>query len=244
MTQFQCSAKLSEYLRKVEIETGRRIKFRFVANPGGLAGLTAGFKPHPTHILIQLEKSTDWGNPEHEHTIAHEATHGHLMYKLGYSYPVGKREPTQNEEEHGNLLWGLIDDIVVNRIIQKEGFPPHGSGYLDTIERETRAACKGSDREYDEFSHDPLLKDRFMVLRYILAWGLMRYCDLEPYAREAINEYLKAFEKAFVKQFTMADRIREIILQHDIFGVHGHREAVEAVTRLWHLEDLVEWQNK
>jgi hypothetical protein len=243
MTQFQCSAKLSKYLNKVEVETGRRIEFHFVADPGGLAGIPAGFKPHPSCITIQLVEGTDWGNPEHEHTIAHEATHGYLMYKLGYSYPIPKRKLTENEIKHGNLLWDLIDDIVVNRIIQKEGFPPLASEYLNMVEVETKAARNGSDRPYGMFSHDPLLKDRFMVLRYILAWGFMRYCDLEPYARKIINKYLKAFEKSFVKQFTMADQIREIILQHDIFSAQGHREAVEAITRLWHLEDLVKWQN-
>jgi len=243
MTQFQCSTKLSKYLRKVVIETGREIKFRFVADPGGLPGIIAGFKLHPSYILIQLEKGTDWGSPENEHTIAHEATHGYLIYKLGYSYPKAKRKLTENEIEHGNLLWMMIDDIVVDRIIQKEGFTPLGSEYLNMVERETRAARKGSDREYDRFSHNPLLKDRFMILRYIVAWGFMRYCDLEPYARKIINKYLKAFEKSFVEQFAMADQIREIILQHDIFSVHGHYEAVEAVTRLWHLEDLIGWQN-
>lgn len=243
MTQFQCSAKLSKYLRKVEIETSRRIEFHFIAGSGGLAGTIASFRPHPSCILIRLTKGTDWGNPEHEHTIAHEATHGYLLYKLGYPYPRPKRKLTENEKEHVKILYVIIDDIVVNRIIKKEGFPPFAQEYLNMVKEETKAARKGSDRLYDMFSHDPLLKDRFMVLRYIHAWGFIRYFDLEPYARRIINKYLKAFEKSFMKQYTMASQIREVILQHDIFSAHGHREAVEAVARLWHLDDLVEFQN-
>ena len=242
MTQFQCSAKLSKYLKKVEVETGRKVDFRF-AGDLGLGGITAAFELDPSHIIIWLAEGTDWGNPEHERTIAHEATHGYLMYKLGYSYPRAKRKLAENEIKHVEILCMVIDDIAVNRIIQKEGFPPFAPGYLNMVEEETKAARRGSDRIYNMFSHDPLLKDRFMVFRYILGWGFVNYCDLKPYARKTINKYLKEFEKSFVKQFTMADQIREIILQYDIFSVHGHREAVEAVTRLWHLEDLVEWQN-
>lgn len=242
MTQFQCSAKLSNYLNKVEIETGRKIEFRPTTEIG-IASITFAFQPDPSCIRILCKEGIDWGNPEHEHSIAHEATHGYLICKLGYSYPRAKRKQTRNEMNHVNLLFTMIEDIVVNKIIQKEGFPPFDPGYLNMVERETKAAREGSDRLYGEFSHDPLFKDRFMVFRYILAWGFVNYCDLKPYARKTINKYLKWFKKSFVEQFTMADQIREVILQHDIFSAHGHRKTVEAVARLWHLDDLFEWQN-
>lgn len=240
MTQLQCSAELSKYLNKVQIETGRKIEFRPTTNLG-IPGMTFAFKLDPSCIPIMYKEGTDLGNPEHEHSIAHEATHGYLLYKLGYSYPIPKHKPARNG--HVSLLFTMIDDIVVNKIIQKEGFPPFDPVYLTMVERETKAARKGSDRLYGEFSHDPLFKDRFMAFRYILAWGSVNYCDLEPYARRTINKYLKAFQKSFAKQFTMADQIREVILQHDIFTVHGHRKTVEAVARLWHLDDLFELQS-
>ena len=242
MTQFQFSAKLSKYLRKVEVETDRRVELRFVADLG-LAGMSAAFTPDPSCILIQLAKGTDWGSPEHDHTIAHEATHGYLLYKLGYSSPKAKRKPAKNEMEHVGLLFTMIDDIVVNSIIQKEGFPPFAREYLDMVERETKAAREGSDRLYGMYSYDPLFRDRFMVFRYILAWGLVSYCDLKPYARKTINKYLKWFKKSFVEQFKMADQIREIISQHDVFSAHGHHKTMEAVARLWHLDDLVGLQS-
>ena len=177
MTQFQCSAKLSKYLRKVEVETGRKVELRFAAKPG-IAGMPAAFKLDPSCLLILLKEGTDLGNPEIEHTIAHEATHGYLLYKLGYSYPREKRKPTRNEMEHVSLLVTMIDDIVVNRIIQKEGFTPFSPRYLGQVERETKAARKGSDKPYDGFSYDPLFKDRFMVFRYILAWGFVKIASV------------------------------------------------------------------
>jgi len=137
----------------------------------------------------------------------------------------------------------MIDDIVVNRIIQQEGFPPFAPRYLNIVEIATKTARNSSDRPYDTFPPDPLFKDKFMVFGYILAWGLVNYCDLEPHARKTINKYLKAFGKSFAKQFTMADQIREVILQHDIFSAHGHRKVVEAVARLWHLDDLIGLQS-
>ncbi len=244
MTQLQCSAKLSKYLNKVEIETGRSIEFRPAADLGA-PGMTFAFRLDPSCILIMYKEGTDLGNPEHEQSIAHEATHGYLIYKLGYSYLREKRKPARNEIGHVNLLFTMIDDIVVSKIIQKEGFPPFDPGYLTMVEKETKAARKGSDRLYSEFLHDPRFKDkdRFMASRYILAWSSVNYCDLEPYAKRIIYKYLKAFQKAYTKQFTMADQIREIILQHDIFSANGHRKTVEAVARLWHLDDLVGLQS-
>lgn len=242
MTQFQCSTRLSKYLRKVEVETGRKIEFRFTTNLG-LAGMTAAFTPDPSCILILLKENTDWANPEHEHSIAHEATHGYLIYKLGYSSLIAKRKPAKNEMQHVSLLFTMIDDIVVNSIIQKEGFPPFTPGYLDMVEKETKAAREGSDRLYGMYSYDPLFKHRFIVFRYILAWGFVNYCDLKPYARKTMNKYLKWFKKSFVEQFKMADQIREVISQHDIFSPHGHRKTIEAVARLWHLDDLVGLQS-
>jgi len=224
----------------VEIETGRSIEFRPAANLGA-PGMTFGFKLDPSCILIMYKEGTDLGNPSprHEQSIAHEATHGYLVYKLGYLTLRTKRKPTRNEAGHVNLLFTMIDDIVVNKIIQKEGFPPFSPIYLSQVEIETKEAHKASYKLYDELPHDLLFKDRWIVLRYIIAWGFIRYYDLEPYARKIIYKYLKAFQKSYAKQFIMADQIREIILQHDIFSTNGHREAVEAVARLWHLDDLV-----
>lgn len=239
MTQFQCSAKLSKYLRKVEIETGHKVEFRSAADLGAGPGMTFGFKLDPSCILIIHKEGTDLGDPKHENSIAHEATHGYLVYKLGYSTLRTKRKPTRNEAGHVNLLFTMIDDIVVNKIIHEEGFPPFSPVYLSQVEIETKEAHKASYKLYDELPHDLLFKDRWMVLRYIIAWGLIRYCDLEPYARKIIYKYLKAFQKSYAKQFIMADQIREIILQHDIFSAHGHSKTVEAVARLWHIDDLV-----
>lgn len=81
-----------------------------------------------------------------------------------------------------------------------------------------------------------------MVFRYILAWGLINYCDLKPHARKTIEKYLQAFQKSFAKQFAMADKIKKLILKYDIFTPHGHRKTIEAVVKLWHLDALVELQ--
>lgn len=242
MTQFQCSAKLSKYLNKVEIETGRKIEFR-PKTELGIASIPFAHQPDPSCIPILFKEGTDLGDPEHEHSIAHEATHGYLIHKLGYLSPREKRKPVGNEMNHVNLIFSMIEDIVVNKIIQKEGFPPFAPIYLTMLERETKAAREGSDRLYGEFSHDPLYKDRFMVYRYILARGFVNYCDLKPYARRTINRYLKWFKKSFVEQFKMANQIREVISQNDIFSAHGHRKTIEAVARLWHLDDLVGLQS-
>jgi len=107
------------------------------------------------------------------------------------------------------------------------------------VESETKAARKGKDY-YTQFSGEPSFKDRFMVFRYIMAWGFLEYFDLGPYARKTIKKFVKAFEKSYPKQYEMADQIKEFILQYDIFTPEGHREIIKRILKAWNLEDLVD----
>jgi len=141
MTQFQCSDKLARYLTRVERETGRTVELRFVTDLE-LPGANNAFALHPSSIIILLRKGIDWGSPEHESSIAHKATHGYLIYKLGYSYLTTKSNSAENETVHIRLPVTMIDDIVVNSIVQREGFSPFARGYLDMVQKETEAPVR------------------------------------------------------------------------------------------------------
>jgi hypothetical protein len=197
--------------------------------------MSFAFAPHPAHIVVAVTQGTDLRNPKHENSIAHEATHGYLLYKLGYSQVGLKHNAKGNEIRHVNLLLTMIDDIVVNKIIQEDGFSPFAPSYLPMIEKETKAARKVRDSVYDTFKDDPLFKDRFMVFRHVMVWGFMEYFNLEPFTRRTIKKFLRTFQKCFPRQFTMANQSREVILQHDIFKPDGHRKTIEIVLKLWSL---------
>lgn len=239
MATLNLSEKLSKYLNRVESETGRRIEFQKAPNVG-LHGMSFAFKLHPTNIEVVVTKDIDLGNPIHEHSIAHEVTHGYVIYKLGYCQPKLKRRTLGSEINHARLVFTMIDDIVVNKIIQDAGFSPFAPPYLGMVEKETKAAQTAKEDFYDMYADDPLFKDRFMVFRYILAWGFVNYYDLEPYARRTIKKFLKAFQRGFPRHYAMANQIKESILQNDIFSREGHRRVLDTILRLWHLDDLVE----
>jgi len=132
----------------------------------------------------------------------------------------------------------MVEDIVVNKIIQQEGFDPFGLNYLTVVQQETKSARKGRDH-YRQYK-DPLLRHRIMVFRYILAWGYLQYFDLETYTRRTLSKFLKAFDSSFPEQFKMANQAKQIILENDIFTPTGFQNVVERILALWELDHLVE----
>lgn len=236
-TSIKPSKKLANYLGKITNETGRQIIIE-EKNDFGLAGMTAAFLFHPSHIIVRIAPGSQITDPGVERSIAHEVTHGLLIYKKGYCQCVYKRRASDKENKNVSLLVTMIDDIVVNKIIHEEGFSPFGSKYLPMVKEETKAAPEGRDY-YNRFSDDLVFKDRFMVFRYIMAWGFLQYFPLEPSVRKQIRKFIKSFQKSYPKQYEMANQIKELILQNDIFTPEGHRNTMERILNLWGLEDLV-----
>ena len=86
----------------------------------------------------------------------------------------------------------MIEDIVVNKIVQDEGFAALAPRYLDIVKKEIAAALEGKDY-YAKYAYSPVFKNRFMVFRFILAWGCMRYHNLKPAALKTLGRFLKQF---------------------------------------------------
>ena len=238
MLKLKPSQKLADYLNKVRRETGREIRFEYISH-FPIPSMKTAYRYDPSLIEVVIASNAKMTTSQLEQSIAHEVTHGFLQHKLRYCHAVFKRPPSDTEEKSTSLIFTMIDDIVVNRIISEEGFDPFGPVYLPTVEKETKAIRKGKDC-YNRHSHDPLFKDRYMVFRYIMAWGFLEYFDLEPFARRKIKKFAKTFENSFPRQYEMASQIRELILQNDIFTSEGHRRTIEGVLKFWNLEDLVE----
>ena len=187
--------KLSMYLETIEIETGRKIQFRFTGDVG-LPGMSAAFQESSSNILVYLPEGIKKLTPELEHSIAHEVTHGLLLYKLGYCRPVPKQHLYGIDAKNISLVCTMIDDIIVNKKIDEAGFSPFSPVYLDMVKKETKAARNGIDC-YRQFSGDPVFKPRFMVFRYITAWAFTKYFSLKPSEMGIIGKFLKTFSKSF-----------------------------------------------
>jgi len=137
MSTFKLSTKLTNYLDKITNETGRQIIIEETENLG-ISGMSAGFVDHPSHIVVLIAKGRKMTDPTVEQSIAHEATHGYLIYKKRYCKWTLRRPADDKEINCVTVLFTMIDDIVVNKIIHEESFPPYHPKYLSVVESETK----------------------------------------------------------------------------------------------------------
>lgn len=237
MHTFEPSKKLADYFEGISSTTGRKIKLQETTYLG-LSGMKASFSKHPTDILITFDPSKYQSQQELEQSLAHEATHGLLLYGRNYHTLTTNTKLSELDIQKLGLLATMIDDVVVNKIIHEKGFEPYAHGYLDMLVKETKAARKGADI-YRDFSYDSSVKEKFMVFRYILAWGFLKYFDLNIYAKRTIKKFLNTFEKAYPKQFEVASKIKGFIKDNNIFTSEGHFTVMQKCLHLWGMDDKV-----
>ncbi len=230
------SSKLLAYIDKVESATRRQIKIEFVnPNDFGTYGESFGHRIDPTFLYVGIEQGTKTDDLRAERSIAHEITHGLLNYGLGYCTLNMKQTATDDEWRQLCAL-SVVDDIVVNKFIQDEGFSPIGNNYHLMIKKEIQAARYKDDSLWSNPSNGLFYNRRYMALRYILAWGMKQYCQIEPDLQGKIDEFLKLFQKAFPMPFAIASDIRDLIIKNDIFQASGHRIVIEKLVKEWNLQ--------
>jgi hypothetical protein len=233
------SPQLATYINKIQTETGRTIVIERTAELG--LGMLSALQDHPRYILVRIaveRQGRRITEQEIEYSIAHEITHGLLIYKEGYCQAVFQRPATNTERKTVSLLLTMVDDIVVNKIISDNGFRPFSPLYLSMVEKEIRAVQRGIDI-YNRISNDPLIKGSYMVSRYITAWGFLEYFELERDERYILRTFLESFQELYPDQYEMAEHIKAIVMHHDIFTPSGHRKTIKQILSLWRLDDLV-----
>jgi hypothetical protein len=229
--------KLISYLKKIEKETSKPIKI-LESNDLGLKGMLSAFRYHPDQIIIIIKKGVKRSDPDLVRSIAHEATHGYLIFKLGYCRPVFKDNASENHMKNAHLIFTMMDDIVVNKIIQENGFPPFGSEYLVSMNFETKSALKG-ENIYQKFSEDPIFDSILMVSRYIIAWSFIEFYNIGENEKEAIKRYLTTFESNFPEEMGLVSKIKYVIKNNDIFIASGHCQAIEEILDLWDIKKFL-----
>jgi hypothetical protein len=238
---FPFSDNLKRYLDKVENETGMPVKI-VTTDDLGIKGTRAAFNYHPEYIIVVLNSKETRLNVDLERSIAHEATHGYLLHKLGFCRAVFTPQTPDIIKKKANVLFSTVEDLVVNRIIQEQGFPPYGTEYILMIEREIMVASQGEDygeKFYSQITSDLEFEDIIMVSRYILAWGFLKYYNLSNKVKYTLQKFLEVFSKAYPHHYPHAFRVEKIILQNDIFTASGECEAMKQIIKLWGFQDLV-----
>lgn len=241
------SVKLEKYVKKIEEEVGRLAKIENVQSVG-ISGIFAGFILDPVYILVEIVEE-DFYKPKEEFNqqeeiecmIAHEVTHGLLAYKRNYCQHNLILDDTELGGKSANVLFTMIEDIVVNKIIDGNNFfQPLIKVYIDrVIEREIKPLREGKDC-YKVNKHSLIFRNRFMVWRYIQAWGFLKYFDFDNDNKKVIHEYLERFQKKYPQQYEQAIKTKEIILENDIFTEEGFYKAIKKCLDLdfWNIQDI------
>ena len=232
----ELSEKLKAYIEKIEKETGRSVSIKMVQDVG-LRGMKAAFEIDPEYIRVKIVQNIE--TKKYEQSIAHEITHGFLAYKKKYCQLDYVQEPNEMEGKSIDIIVTMTEDIVVNKIVQENNFQPYPYDYLDKIQNDTKNIRK-SKGKLPQLHQDPVLNDRIMILRYIGAWGFLKYFNLDSFSRRVISKFIKCFKKSYPKQYEAAGQIEEIILENNIFTSEGHNNAIKKCLDLWNLTNLVE----
>jgi hypothetical protein len=242
MTTFHLSTKLENYLEKIKVETGKEIKI--LESPHlGLKGMWAGYKYHPDFIIIIIRSGIEKTNETLERSIAHEATHGYILFKKKFCRAEFNQKISENEKKDIQMIFTMIDDIVVNKIIYENGFNPYGKKYLDVVRKEIDSMIAGVDI-YRQFSKDLLFDDILSISRYIVAWGFLEYFELNKEDYETLKKYLDVFKDTYPLQYDIANKIDQIIIKNNIFSSKGHCNIMTKILKLLKFDDLVEIVNK
>lgn len=229
------SKELEEYVKGIKEETGRIAYIKNLQSLG-LLGQTARFIfNNSLQISVEivedifLDSKGELCKEEIECMIAHEVTHGLLAYKKNYCrYNTLILNNSEKEGKSADVLFTMIEDIVVNKIIDENNlFQPLIKSYIDTVmEHEVKLLRRGEDC-YKIGKRSPIFRDRFMVWRYMQAWSFLRYFDFDNESKKVINEYLELFQKRYPQQYEKAIKTKEIIFENDIFKAEGFRNAIK-----------------
>lgn len=230
------SPKLQSYIKEIEVKTNREVAIQLVTDLS-LPGMQAAFIPDSKNILIQVKEGLNIVTLEQ--SIAHEVTHGFLIYGYSYPTPEARTSITPIQKETIQLLITMIEDIVVNHIIYENGFPPFAPKYINEVKNEINAA--ENNKDYYSYFLDLDFKNKFKIFRYIIAWGFLQYFSLSQIETAILSKFVKKFQYYFPGQYRMAKAIEKTILMNDIFTVAGYKKTIVECLRLWNVDDLVKF---
>ena len=245
LNKSKLSEKLKGYIKKVEEETGRPALIKSVQDVG-LNGMSAMFVLDPKYIRVEIVEKLFYNSKGEidqggfEHVIAHEVTHGFLAYKKKYYQFYIAPKCNKLEDNSIRLICSIIEDLEVDNILHENNFQLLPKRYINRIKGEIKDLSKGKDC-YENYNKYPLaLKDRFVVYRYMLSWGTLKYFNPREIDKKIIYKFLKIFQKSYPKQYEEAEQIIKIIPEKSIFTREGQYKTIKKCLALWNLANLVE----
>jgi hypothetical protein len=242
------SERLADYLKQVETKTQRAVVVYIEPEQATSSGGSAFFN-HTTdgELRITLTYPVDFSSEHTEASIAHEATHGLLIYgenycNAGFRMPRAVESRQQFDALQGQfgafeVMTSILEDINVDKRIQNAGFVPVDDVYRDNLREGLDAARTGRDpyprgvRRQHRMAHN-------IFNNYILAWAFREYLILSDEDRALMTDYITAFEAAYPEDFERAQQIRNLIETHNIFTRQGHGQILRGSVEILGLENV------
>ena len=226
--------KLQSYLSWVKAETGRDV---FVEGMpiADLAGIEFGFRDHPTKINVLVGDPPACSEVDFERGMAHEATHGLLLYGRGYARVREIGNPPAAVVHSMGILQSMIDDVVGDKIVQDHGFAPYAEKYPRTVITETKAARKAQVDIYASVSEDAEVCRRFRLYRCVTALAFLAFYELPGEMRKKLKKFTKAFASGYPKDMEECKWIAGLLQENDVFTAPGQRSILESVIERWGL---------
>ena len=238
MPSFDCNEKLKVYLDDIKTKTNRKVRIIEIPKEK-MYNMKSAFIHHPKIIQILIVAGSNPKDTEIEQSIAHEATHGLLAYRMRYCIGFFKRKPDEKEKKTVTLLFTMVTDIVVNNLLQQAGFLPYSPKYPEMVDREIQKMDKDL-KLYDDLLGDLDYRDKHLVFRYILAWGYLTYFELQPGMLDKLMIFTEKFRIHYPSQYANVQEVQRVVRKNDIFTESGYRAAIEELLTLWNLNELVE----
>ena len=223
LTILKLSKKVEAYVEEVENaikETGYTVLIENYHGEG--ARVTLDHERKYIHVEINEEEYKKEPEEEIDSTIAHEVTHEFLSLKKKHC----RIRCGEEVKDTVGRLETMIEDIVVNKIIEEKNYRPYSIQYLDDVRLKIDILRKGED-VYEMYDYDPIYKKMFMLSRYIQAWGTLQYFNSGEIDKKTIHKYEKQFQKSYPKQYEEAKKIKEIILENNIFTPEGYNKTIK-----------------
>ncbi len=241
MIDFDMRQELGEYLASIETEIGGSLEYTIVADLA-LRGNDFGYEVGQDNQTVLVTQRAFLPTTAHfEAGFAHEATHWLLGFR-GYAQPKPKKKLSDLENEYISICQTMVQDLVVNRLIEDNGFKVCGDRLVALMVLETEAHLKGGiTYGKGDFAKDGKLQTMQRVMKRLLYEASLDYPGTSLSDRTAILAFLKAHGETCPLDVTHSETIQAFIKSEDIFTTEGYKKVVNEVASFWGISSLVDY---
>jgi len=241
MIDFDMSQKLRDYLTSIETGIGGAVEYAIVADDALKGNDFAYEVGQDNQTVLVTQRAFAPTTPHFEAGFAHEATHG-LLYFRKYAQPRHEKALSELEKEYVSNCQTMVQDLVVNKLIEDNGFKVCDDRLVAVMVGETEAHLKGGlIYEKGDFAKDLKLQTMLRVMKRLLYEASLNYPNTNPTDREAILAFLEAHGRTCPQDVTYTETIKTFINGEDLFTKAGYKKAVNEVAALWEISSLVDY---